>query len=146
MFGRKKQKKALFHDVDDSRITVYDFRLRSTMLAFECYRALEYTIYKELEESVMIPKIDAHLSKLFSGIVDDANGNMVDSQILSVARKAVPDLNRQRYNHDDTLQRLIIRHNTDIEDIKRILQDREKERESIKEDYDKVCMMIEKLA
>lgn len=146
MFGRKKQKKALFHDVDDSRITVYDFRLRSTILAFECYRNLEYTIYKELEKSVMIPKIDAHLSKLFSGDVDNANGNMLDSIIISPARKAIPDINRQRYNHDDNLQRLVIRHNTDIEDIKRILQDREKERESIKEDYDKVCMMIEKLA
>ncbi len=146
MFGRKKQKKALFYDVDDSRITADDFRLRSTILAFECYRALEYTIYKELEKSVMIPKIDAHLSKLFSGNVDDANGNMVDSIILSVARKAVPDLNRQRYNHDDTLQRLIIRHNADMEDIRRITQDREKEYESIKADYDKVCMMIEKLA
>lgn len=145
MFGRKKQKKALFHDVDDSRITAYDFRLRSTILGFESYRALEYTIYKELEKSVMIPKIDAHLSKLFSGNVDDANGNMVDSIILSVARKAVPDLNRQRYNHDDTLQRLIIRHNADMEDIRRITQDREKEYESIKADYDKVCMMMEKL-
>lgn len=145
MFGRKKQKKALFHNVDDSRITAYDFRLRSTILGFESYRALEYTIYPELEESVMIPKIDAHLSKLFAGSVDDANGNMLDSIILSVARKAITDLNRQRYNHDDTLQRLIIRHNADMEDIRRIVQDREKEYESIKADYDKVCMKMEKL-
>lgn len=145
MFGRKKQKKALFYDVDDSRITADDFRLRSTILGFECYRVLEYILYQELEESVMIPKIDDHLSKLFSGNVDDANGNMLDSIIISPARKAIPDLNRQRYNHDDTLQRLIIRHNADMEDIRRIVQDREKEYESIKADYDKVCMMMEKL-
>lgn len=42
MFDKKKQK-ALFNAVDDSRLVVNDFRLRSTVIGFESYRTVEYT-------------------------------------------------------------------------------------------------------
>lgn len=130
MFGKKKQQ-PLFNSIDDSRTLSYDFRLRSTMLGFESFRALEYPLYYKLEESEMIPKLDDHLSKMFSGEIDDANGDMLDSIIFGAAREALPELNRQRYNHMDTLRRLIIRGTVDCKDIERIKQEREIECEHL---------------
>lgn len=130
MFGKKKQQ-PLFNSIDDSRTLSYDFRLRSTMLGFESFRALEYPLYYKLEESEMIPKLDGHLSKMFSGEIDDANGDMLDSIIFGAAREALPELNRQRYNHIDTLRRLIVRGTVDCKDIERIKQEREIECEQL---------------
>ena len=130
MFGKKKQQ-PLFNSIDDSRTLSYDFRLRSTMLGFESFRALEYPLYYKLEENEMIPRIDDHLSKMFSGEIDDANGDMLDSIIFGAAREALPELNRQRYNHMDTLRRLIVRETVDCKDIERIKQEREIECEQL---------------
>ena len=72
MFGRKK-KHAQFNTMDDSRVTVYDFKRRIQCL-FESYRSTDYRLYPGLSEEEMKPKIDRHLEALFAGDVDDGNG------------------------------------------------------------------------
>lgn len=65
MFGIGKWKKeALVGEVADSRRIVYDFRRRLKNL-FESYRPADYRIDPELDESVMLPKLDEHLSRIF---------------------------------------------------------------------------------
>lgn len=141
MFGKKKEQ-ALFNAVDDSRAVVYDFRLRSTATGYESYRTVEYRLYHKLEESEMIPKIDDHLAKLFAGDVDDANGDMLDAILFGAAREARPDLGRQHYDHEDMLRRLIIRRMADREDLRRIKEQREIERDAMTADYEKTCRML----
>ena len=63
MFGRKK-KQAQFNTMDDSRVTVYDFKRRIQCL-FESYRSTDYRLYPGLSEEEMKPKIDRHLEALF---------------------------------------------------------------------------------
>ena len=137
MFGKKKQQ-SLFNSIDDSRVTVYDFCLRSSVdYGYESYRPVEYQLYHKLKEEEMIPRLDNHLNKLFSGQVDDANGD-----IFGAAREALPDLGRQYYNHMDMLRRLIIRRKTDADDIRRIKEQREKERDLMQTDYENICGLL----
>ena len=144
MFGKNKNP-ALFHAVDDSRAVVHDFRLRSSSSnGFESYRTVEYRLYPKLAEDVMIPKLEEHLEKLFAGSVDDANGDMLDAILFGAAREALPDLDRQYYDHTDMLRRLIIRRKADREDIRKIREDRAEEYESMKADYEKTCKMLNK--
>lgn len=61
MFGKKKQQ-SLFNSIDDSRVTVYDFCLRSSVdYGYESYRPVEYQLYHKLKEEEMIPRLDNHL-------------------------------------------------------------------------------------
>ena len=69
MFGRKKKEEAQFNTMDDSRVTVYDFKRRMQQL-FESYRAADYRSYPGLSEEAMKPKLDKHLEALFAGNVD----------------------------------------------------------------------------
>lgn len=85
MFGKKKQQ-PLFNSIDDSRAVSYDFRLRSTKLGFESFRTLEYQLYHKLDESEMLPILDDHLNKMFSGEIDDANADMLDNLIFGAER------------------------------------------------------------
>lgn len=82
------------------------------------------------------------MNKLFSGQVDDANGDMLDAIIFGAAREALPDLGRQYYNHMDMLRRLIIRRKTDADDIRRIKEQREKERDLMQTDYENICGLL----
>ena len=143
MFGKKKNQ-ALFNVVDDSKVVVYDFRLRSTHVGFESYRTVEYKLYPKLEEAEMMPKLEEHLSKLFAGDVDDANGDMLDAILFGAAREALPDLDKQHYNHLDMLRRLIIRRKADREDLRRIRDNRVEECESMKADYERTCKMLDR--
>lgn len=139
MFGRQKQ--ALFNTVDDSRATVYDFRRR---FPYESYRPADYTLYSKLEESEMLPKLDAHLTVLLAGEVDEANGNMADSLIFDVAYAAVADLDRQRCNHGDMLRRLIARRQADREDFVKMLEERKRELSRLERDFKTTCRMLAK--
>lgn len=141
MFNKKK-KPSLYNTVDDSRITVYDFKLRSTPIGFESYRTTEYTLYHKLDENEMRSRIDDHLDKLFAGEVDDANGDMLDEIIFGAAREALPCLSRQRIDHNDTIRRFIARRTADHDDIRRIREDRIKERDTMQTDYDKICAAL----
>ena len=143
MFGKKKSQ-ALFNAVDDSRTVVHDFRLRATQVGFESYRATEYRLYHKLEECEMMPRLEEHLSKLFAGEVDDANGDMLDNIIFGAAREALPDIVRQHYDHLDMLRRLTIRRKADREDLRRIRDDRVEEYESMKADYERTCKMLDR--
>lgn len=143
MFNKKKQP-SLYNSVDDSRSTVYDFTLRSTSIGFESYRTTEYSLYHKLDELEMLPKIDSHLEKLFAGDVDDANGDMLDEIIFGAAREALPYLSKQHIDHNDTIRRFIIRRTADRDDIRRIRDEREKERETMQADYNKICKALER--
>ena len=144
MLGKKKSQ-SLFNAVDDSRIVVHDFRLRSsTQGGFESYRTVEYRLYHKLEETEMMPRLEEHLNKLFAGDIDDANGDMLDAIIFGAAREALPDLIRQHHDHSDLLRRLIIRRKADREDLRRIKEDREVEYGSMKVDYERTCKMLER--
>ena len=142
MFNKKKQQ-SLYNSVGDSRSLVYDFTLRSTPIGFESYRTTEYTLYHKLEESEMLPKIDDHLEKLFAGRVDDANGDMLDEIVFGAAREALPYLCKQHYDHNDTIRRFIVRRIADRDDIRRIRNGREKEREMMQVDYNNICKALE---
>lgn len=144
---RKKQKKepSLYSSLDDSRSVAYDFRLRSTVDRYESYRCMEYRLYHKLEEDEMLPLLDEHLEKLLAGEVDAGNRDMLDSLIFSACREAAPDLNRQRYDHGDMLRRLIARRKSDHEDIRRLREDREKERDSLQAEYERLVLMRSKL-
>lgn len=141
MFG-KKNDQALFNAVDDSRAVVYDFRLRSTAMGYESYRTVEYRLYHKLDEAEMLPKLEDHLTKLFAGEVDDGNGDMLDAILFGAAREALPDLGRQHYDHTDMLRRLSIRRMADRDDIRRIKEQRELERDAMAADYEKTCRML----
>ncbi len=143
MFWKKKQQ-ALFSAVDDSRSIVNDFRLRSSVIGFESYRTVEYRLYHKLEESEMLPLIDEHLSKLFAGEVDDGNGDMLDSIIFGAAREALPDLGHQHYDHIDMIRRLTISRIADRDDIRRIIDERQKERDAMQSDYNSICQALAK--
>lgn len=141
MFSKKKRP-TVFNSVDDSRTVVRDFRLRATQVGFESYRATEYRLYHKLEECEMMPRLEEHLSKLFAGEVDDANGDMLDNIIFGAAREALPDIVRQHYDHLDMLRRLIVRRKADLEDLRRIRDDRAEEYETMKTDYERTCKML----
>ena len=92
----------------------------------------------------MIPRLEEHLNRLFTGSVDEANGDMLIDTIFGAAREALPDLGRQHYDHLDMLRRLIIRRKADREDLRRIRDDRVEEYESIKADYERTCKMLDR--
>lgn len=143
MFGKKKNQ-AVVNAVDDNRVVVYDFRLRSSQAGFESYRTVEYRPYDKLKEDKMIPRLDEHLKKLLSGEVDEGNADLLDAILFDSAREALPDLGRQHYDHMDTIHRLIIRREADREDIRRIRDNRAAEYETMKADYERICKMLSK--
>lgn len=140
MFGQKK-KKAQFNMMGDSRVTCYDFIRRFDEL-FESYRAADYKLYYRLSEEKMRPKLDQHLEELFTGDVDDANGDMLDSIILASYRESVTNLNVQRLNHKDMNRRLIAKRVSDYADFARIREERQKELEQLEKEYEDVCNKI----
>ena len=143
MFNKKKQQ-ALFNAVDDSKFVVNDFLPRSAVYGHESYRTVEYRLYHKLEEDEILPLLDEHLTKLFAGEVDDANGDMLDLIIFGAAREALPDLGRQHYDHIDMLRRLTMSRIADRDDIRRLREEREKEREALQSYYEKICSALEK--
>ena len=143
MFDKKKQQ-SVYNSVDERRATVNDFKLRSTPIGFESYRTTDYTLYYKLREGEMLPRIDDHLKKLFSGSVDDANGDMLDEIVFGAAREAFPYLSEQHIDHKDTIRRFIVRRTADRDDIRRIRDERVNEREKMQADYDKICKDLEK--
>lgn len=143
MFGKKRKNVPYY--VDDSRVIAYDFRLRSTIVGFEDYRAREYQPYKKLEEEEMLPMLEDHLAKLLKdGCVDAANADLLDEIIFSAAREAAVDLDWQYQNHADTLRRLITRNATDCEDLRRLIEERKQEYDRLEADYKATCRMLAK--
>ena len=131
MFGKKKDNH-LINSMDDTRQVVHDFRLR---LPYENYRTKEYELYHKLKDEEILPRIDDHLEKLFSGEVDDGNGDMLDSILFSPAREAKPDLAKQHVDHGDMIRRLIIRRKSDIADFETIVETLKNELSSLQTEY-----------
>lgn len=143
MFGKKKDNH-LINSMDDTRQVVHDFRLR---LPYENYRTKEYELYHKLKDEEILPRIDDHLDKLFSGEVDDGNGDMLDSILFSPAREAKPDLAKQHVDHGDMIRRLIIRRKSDIADFETIVETLKNELSSLQTEYKQTnekIMVLEK--
>lgn len=138
MFGRKKREQAQFNTMDDSRVTVCDFKRRMQCL-FESYCPADYRLYSRLSEEEMKPKLDKHLEALFAGDVDDANGDMLDNIIFGPYRESVPYLKVQRLNHKDMNRRLVARRVSDRADFERIRDGRKDELKQLEKEYDDVC-------
>ena len=142
MIGKKKKKNTLINNMDDTRTVVYDFRRRLTV--FESYRPTEYRLTPKLEEDIMIPVLDTHLSKLFAGDIDDANADVLDQQIFSVAREGKPDLARQRYEHQDMIARLAARWVSDYKDLSNLSALCRQELDELVENHKATCQLVEK--
>ena len=132
---RRKQK--VYGEIDDSRMTVNDFRRRFHSL-FESYRPADYHIYPGLSEAVLKPKLDRHLEALFSFFVDDTNGDMLDNTIFGPYRESLQYLNIQRLNHQDMNRRLIARRVSDRADLARIRDARKEELKRLEKEYEEV--------
>ncbi len=143
MFGKKKRQ-TLFNSADDSRSEAYFCLRTSHGYGDEAFRTVEYRLLPKLDEGEMIPRLDEHLNKLFAGEVDSANCDMLDELIFGAAREALPDLSRQHYDHMDMLRRFIVKRQADRNDIQRIKEEREKERDIMQTDYDNICRLISK--
>lgn len=144
MFGIGKWKKeALVGEVDDSRRIVYDFRRRLKNL-FESYRPADYRIDPELDESVMLPKLDEHLSRIFEGCLDDGNGNVLDRLIWGPVREGKTNLAKQNLEHQDMIARFGARFYSDYPDIKNILDEHKRTLKRIEEDYALTCRLWDK--
>lgn len=139
MFGKQKDRH-LINSMDDTRRVVHDFRLR---MPYENYRTKDYELYHKLLDEEMLSRIDQHLEKLFSGEVDDGNGDMLDGILFSPAREAKPDLVKQHVDHEDMIRRLIVRRKSDIADFEAIAEDLKKELSVLQAEYDQTS---EKLA
>ena len=142
MFNRNRTKPTMYNEIDDTRSTVYDFKLRISSLAYESYRTTEYKVYHKLNEDEMIPILDDKLNQMFAGEVDDGNGDMLDDIILSAAREGMQYLAKAHVDHRDSIHRFIVRRIADREDIERIRDAREEELETLNEDYAKVLEAI----
>lgn len=141
MFGKKKRETSLFNTVDDRRTVVNDFRLRSGGV-FESYRTVDYRLYYRLEENHMYSQLEGHFERLFAGDIDDGNGDVLDSIIFGAAREALPDLERQHYDHGDMLRRFIVRHESDHRDFSQLLRARECELIELEKEYHETINMI----
>lgn len=141
---RKNKGQGNFHIADDGRVLTNDFCLTiSDTYGHESYRTVEYRDYARMEEGVMIPLLDDHLNKLFAGEVDDANGDVLDDIIYGAVREALPDLNRQRYDHGDMIRRFDVRFTANESNFICFLEQRNKERERIQHALDKVDALID---
>ena len=87
----------------------------------------------------MIPQIDTHLDRLFSGDVDEANANLLDSMIFSVYRVAVSDLSKQRDKHREVIDDLVARHTADEKDKRRARELAQEELNSLEKKYKEAC-------
>lgn len=142
MFGRKKRKDAWISEMDDTRVTVYDFRRRLTK--YESYRPAAYRLSPALQDSEMFPKLDEHLARLFSGEIDSGNSDVLDEMIFSAAREGKCELAIQRYNHKDMIVRLAARYHSDYEDLKNLRSQRQEELDAVLQEHEVTCFMEEK--
>lgn len=138
----RQNDKHLINSMDDTRQVVHDFKLR---MPYENYRTKEYALYHKLLDEEMLPRIDQHLEKLFSGEVDDGNGDMLDSILFSPAREAKPDLAKQHVDHEDMIRRLIVRRKADIADFEAIAENLKNELSALQAEYDQTSEKLTEL-
>lgn len=134
LFGRKKQKKGLISEVDNSRQIVYDFR-RRTHYIFESYRALSYKKVMAYDIEQMKEENAEVLEKLIAAqAVDAGNADCLLDRILAPVRKGILNLDAQALEHMDFYTRQGSRAVVDSKDIGRLIEFwREKEASIAKE-------------
>lgn len=133
MFGKKKKAQAA------ARRAAADFTRRP---GYESTRAAEYELYSGLRQDILLPKLEAHLKELFSGEVDDGNGDLLDGLILAPAREAAQELARQKYDHEDAIRRIIARRDADREDFGKILALRQQEMTALEAMHEKTLRLM----
>ncbi|MCR5826271.1 MAG: hypothetical protein K6G54_06875, partial [Oscillospiraceae bacterium] len=120
--------------VDDEPTVVRDFNRRAP---FWSYRTAAYRRYLPFANYKV--EIDAYLERLFSGELDDGNGDVLDTLISDVFRQAEHDLARQRTEHRDVIVSFGIRATSDklaftreLEKVREALERNRQEQESIR--------------
>ncbi len=139
MFGKRKG--WLTQELSDKTATVRDFNERGI---YRGYRPSSYRINPMLEESEMLPKLDAHLKALFSGAIDDANGDVLNQLVFSEVRIGNQQLAEQRIGHRDTIYRLRARWESDCDDFKALREIRQKELQKAEEDHNATLEAMKK--
>lgn len=89
--------------VDDTIEIANDFRIQTP---FGRYQPVPYREYGPF--AGLIPVLQGHLDKLFSGEPDEGNGDVLDCIIADYARESFKDLSAQRTNHHTTIRELYI--------------------------------------
>lgn len=126
--------------VESEEVIVSDFQRR---IPYWSYRTTGYKVYEPFMEYEQV--LDEHLEKLFSGEIDDGNGDVLDRLIIDMARQAEKFLVQQRAEHRDTIKSFDIRARSDQkafesqltllrEQLERNQQNQEKYRELIDAD------------
>lgn len=93
---------------DREQTIVRDFERR---IPYWSYRPVDYQGYETFMEYQS--EIDSYLEKLFAGEVDSGNADALDTLIISTAKQAEKDLERQRTEHLDTIKSFDIRAKSD---------------------------------
>lgn len=94
--------------VDDTPVAVNDFARRAP---FWSYRVKDYMLYEPLVK--FKEEIDGYLEKLFSGDIDEGNGDVLDNMISDLVRQAEQYLKRQQTEHKDLITSFGIRAKSD---------------------------------
>ena len=84
--------------VDDTQEVVTDFTRRTP---YWSYRTVPYQVRGGLES--FRKELDDYLERLFSGELDDGNGDVLDCLISGRVRQAREDLKNQRISHRDAI-------------------------------------------
>lgn len=92
----------------DEKTVVDDFMIP---IPFGTYRPMDYPDYQPLFS--MKEELDGYLEKLFEGVIDEGNGDVLDALIIDRAEQALTDLKKRRAEHEDTIHEFYLRAESD---------------------------------
>ena len=134
---RLLQKNRKERKTDCEQQIVHDFLRRAP---YWSYRAKGYEPYDPLLH--FQEDIDRHLEALFSGEIDDGNGDVLDSQISDIVRQAQTDLKRQLVEHGDVIRSFGIRASSDRCAFQAKLETLREEKTALKREIDSLIERI----
>lgn len=85
--------------IDDTLEVVNDFTCQIPYWSYQVSAYKEYTPFSDLTAT-----LDEHLEKLFTGEIDDGNGDVLDCLIADYARESFRFLAQQRIEHRGALK------------------------------------------
>ena len=119
--------------VDDTLEVVTDFTCQIPYWSYQVSAYREYAPFTELTST-----LDEHLERLFTGEIDDGNGDVLDCLIADCARKNFRFLAQQRIEHRGALkmfqvQRLGTKHafESHLKSIEQIVQEKRAELDAL---------------
>lgn len=137
MFGwKKKRKKNPITPVPQAEAYVPSEAFTRRPL-YESHRASRYTLFPRLQPETMLPELDALMA-------EHLPPEALERYIFAAAREAIPDLQQQRYTHNEAIRRIQIRWRSDRADFARLLAQRQKELEALEAAHKKTCYMLSK--